>query len=262
MKVICVANFKGGVTKTSTCVLLATCLTEKGYKVLCIDLDPQSNLSVNSQIKISGTFGIIKVFGEERQSIRENIVHTEHYDVVPCCPQLSNLTDYLKNEPGGQLILKSCIVSEKLDETYDFIIIDTSPSRNVFTDSAFIASDEIIIPVTPDRNPMDGIGSVIDIYRKTIRNTYLNPNLKIAGLLRARWIKNRRTSKIGDELLEKKAETYGLKIFDTAIRDSSKVQESSFYRANLLDFAKSNGVVEDYKAFTEELLKEVTRDEC
>ena len=88
MKVICVANFKGGVTKTSTCVLLATCLTEKGYKVLCIDLDPQSNLSVNSQIKISGTFGIIKVFGEERQSIRENIVHTEHYDVVPCCPQL------------------------------------------------------------------------------------------------------------------------------------------------------------------------------
>ena len=154
--IISIANQKGGVGKTTTAIELASCFSSRDYKTLAIDFDQQSNLTKYTGLK-PGIKGIYEVLKGEVKDIHKVIVKAEEFDVIAASQKLSKAD----KEFGDALeILKLKKVLKALDDDYDFIIIDSNPSRNVLLNMAYVATDYIIIPAEAEEGSMDGIKSI------------------------------------------------------------------------------------------------------
>ncbi len=256
MKVIAVANQKGGIGKTTTALGLASVLMNKGYKVLFIDTDKQCNSSDTYRAKTNNTTTLYDVILENRKHrtpIKEAIQHTEIGDIVPGDQLLRDADRILQPQIDGLLILKEAL-RELDDDEYDFVIIDTPPNNNTMLQSSLVAADEVIIPTQADRYSIIGL-SDIDATIKAIQKR-LNPNLKVAGILPIMFAGRQNLDKETKEALKTVSTLMNTKIFDTNIRKCQKTKEAQARRMLLLDYnAKCNAAL-DYIAFTEEFLGE------
>ena len=240
-----VANQKGGVGKTTTCSALVAGLTQKGYRVLGIDLDAQTNLTTSMGATAKRTaLGVLT--GECEAA--EAIVHTETGDMIPSSTRLSN-ADMLLEETGKEHKLAEAIAPIKAD--YDYIIIDTPPSLNILTINALTACDLVIVPALADRYSLQGIGELaktIDAVRK-----YTNPTIKVAGILLTMFNGRTRIAKEVTEVLEQMAAKLDTRVFDTKIRASVKASEVQFKKGGLFKYAPRATVTEDYRSWIDEL---------
>ena len=161
-RVIVCANQKGGVAKTTTTVNLGIGLAKKGMRVLVIDNDPQSSLTValgfQNPAKLDYTMTTVlnHVIEEEDFDPRECILHhKEGVDLLPSNATLNSVETALLNVMGGETILSEYI--EMIRNDYDFIIIDCSPNLGMLTFNALAAGDEVIIPVQAAYLPVKGL---------------------------------------------------------------------------------------------------------
>lgn len=181
MKIISVANQKGGVGKTTTVVNLASALAIIGKRVLLIDLDAQGNASTSFGIEMKlRTHNIFRVF-TEGLDINNAILQTEipGLDIITSVIDLAGVDTILYGKKERELILKKHM--ESLHSKYDYVFIDNGPSLNILMVNALIASDSILIPVQCEFLAMEGIAYLMETI-KLIRNT-LNPTLEIEGIL-------------------------------------------------------------------------------
>lgn len=261
-----IANQKGGVAKTTTTSIMAACLTRRGYRVLCIDLDPQGNLSLANKTQSSRHSGVRAVLsrsldlldagsGEMNETTKDNIISGKHYDILPGGKELSAMRNEINDNAE---VLKHAIVSGGITELYDFILIDTPPTFNGFVMAALLAADQVVIPMTADKFSVSGIKLLGDTIER-IRRFERNPDLHVAGILRTRWDPRLRVSKRTDKLLQGAAEYLETKIYDTFIRNSVTVSEAVFMDANLLDYAEDSTVAKDYMNFVDEYLEGLKR---
>lgn len=253
MKTVIVANQKGGVAKTTTCGAVASLLSRKGYKVLAIDSDPQATLTDNVGGKQSkqGVYNVLR----KKTGIVECIQHLAHFDLLPATIQMAALEAELMAIPGKEYLLKRAIEREELSKIYDFIIIDTPPALGVMTVGALTTGDYVIIPIQGDVNAVKGIAQL----HSTIESVkeYLNPHLKIAGILQTRHNKQYNINKEVLKLAERTAEEFNCSLFPTRIRTCVSAPESNFSRIDLFEYDPSSTVAQDYTAFVDELLEEV-----
>lgn len=247
MEVITIANQKGGVGKTTTASVLISGLTEKGYKVLGIDLDAQTNLTTSMGADSKRTaLGVLT--GECEAA--DAIVHTPTGDLIPSSTRLST-ADVLLDETGKEYKLTEAIESIKKD--YDYIIIDTPPSLGILTINALTACDYAIVPAQADLYSLQGISELaktIDAIRK-----YTNPHIKVAGILLTMFNGRTRIAQEVVEILEKLAAQLNTKVFKTKIRASVKATEIQFKKGGLFKYAPRATVTEDYRNWIEELLR-------
>ena len=247
MKVIAIANQKGGVGKTTTANVLIAGLTAKGYRVLGIDLDAQSNLTTTLGASTKRTaLGVLT--GE--YEARDAIVTTETGDLIPSSNRLSNIDLYLE-DTGKEYKLKEVI--EPIKKGYDFIIIDTPPALNTLTINALTACDYVIIPALADYYSLQGInelGKTIDTIRK-----YTNPNIKVAGILLTMFNARTRIAQEVSEILDQLSRNLNTRVFSTKIRASVKASEVQFKKGGLFKYAPRATVTEDYRKWIDELLQ-------
>ena len=246
MKVITIANQKGGVGKTTTAATLVAGLTERGYKVLAIDTDSQVNLTTSMGATAQQTvLGVLT--GELRA---ENaITHTATGDVIPGSNRLAN-ADMLLDETGKEYKLREAI--EPLHRQYDFCVIDTPPSLNILTINALTACDYVVVPAQADLYSLQGISELaktIDAVRK-----YTNPKINVSGILLTMYNGRTRIAKEVTEILEQLATRLDTKVFSTKIRSSVKATEIQFKQGGLFKYAPRATVTEDYRAWITELL--------
>lgn len=243
MKVLAVCNQKGGVGKTTTVSALLSGLTEKGYKVLGIDLDPQTNLTISTGSEAKGTaFGVLTGEVDAADAITE----TQIGDLIPSSDQLAN-ADLILKKRGDEYTLKKAI--EPIREEYDFIIIDCPPSLGILTMNAITAADYVIIPAQTDGYSLFGINEL----SQTIED--VNPNVKIAGILLTMYNGRTRIAREVSELLDQTADKLNTKVFDTKIRSSVKATEIQFHPVGLFKYAPKATVAQDYAAWIDELLQ-------
>lgn len=255
MKVITIANQKGGIGKTTTATTMAGILQERGYKVLLIDADPQRNSTAVYNAKTDGEATLYDVLaGNPRIDINEAIQHTENGDIV-ASDKLMRDADiiFLQDSANGIYRLQDAL--EKLDKSYDYVIIDTNPTIDRIMYNALVCADHVIIPTSAALFGVMGLSDLVETMSAIKKRS--NPKLDILGILIVAYKGNTNFAKSVREQLNSVAEQIGTKIFKTPIRASIKVEESQASMTPLNRYAPKCTSCIDYNTFIDELLEMV-----
>lgn len=252
MKVITLANQKGGVAKTTTSLALASGLTNIGYRVLGIDLDPQSNFSISSGIdtvELEAT--LYDVFKQTTDANSVLLTSPLGYDVLPSGLSLAG-ADMDFTQTGREYMLREAL--ESLDKEYDFIIIDTPPTLGILTTNAMAASNSVVVPMAADLYSIQGLSQLNGLISNVRK--YCNPNLKLEGLLITKYHGNQNISKAVSAKIAEIAQNLNTRVFNIKIRESVAIRESQLLQSDFFkDAPKANATI-DYTEFINELLKE------
>ena len=246
-----IANRKGGCSKTTTCGALASACTRFGFKVLVVDVDPQGNITQWAGFDASGSNTTYEVV-MKKCSVREAIVQTPNYDLLPADSTLSRAESELMNTQGREFRLKEAL-SEIKDE-YDLVIIDTPPNLGFLTIASFVAADSGVI-VTTDTSVFatKGMQELADTLKDTAM--YGNPNARVIGILLTRFNPRLKAMKTMREVTERFGEYFDAPVYDTFIRQSVGVMEAQMESRDIFDLPKLNSAMSDYAEFAKEFLK-------
>lgn len=182
-KVIAIANQKGGVGKTTTAINLGGALVELGHRVLCVDLDPQANLSVGLGVDLASVQrSIADVLIDPEVSLAAVIsgTKTKGLDVVPATIDLSAAEVELFTAIGREMALRDKLGPE-LVARYDFLLIDCPPTLGLLTVNALVAAHGVIIPVQTQFYSLKGLAALLKMVRTV--QTRLNADLHVVGIL-------------------------------------------------------------------------------
>ena len=251
MKTITLSNQKGGVAKTTTTGALASGLSQRGYKVLAVDTDPQCNLSLSSGVDILNMDQTLYDVFKGTADLQDTIQKTDlGYDLSTGGLNLA-VADMEFTQTGREFMLREALDSVKAD--YDFCIIDTPPTIGILTVNALTASDSVVIPLTADLYSIQGLSQLNGMIERVRK--YSNKDLKIAGLLITRHDERTNISKALQDQITQTAEKLGTKVFKQPIRNSVAVRESQVMKSDIFTEAPKANATKDYTAFIDELLK-------
>lgn len=252
MKIITIANQKGGVGKTTTCQTLACGLARKGFKVLAIDCDSQRNMSFTFNA-MNNTKSIFNVLLQE--PIEEAIVKTnQKVDLIPSSEQLY-VADSVFNQANDIYRLK--VQLQKISNNYDYCIIDTPPTLNTITKNCLIASDSVIIPMHTDSFSMQGLSQLLATIEeaKTKQREQNLKELKVEGILLTEYNERTLLNRMLSNQIERISKQTGLNVFKTTIRKGIVVGEAQNNQSNVFETNPKSNVAKDYDSFIKEYLK-------
>ncbi|NYB72575.1 ParA family protein [Sedimentibacter hydroxybenzoicus DSM 7310] len=248
-KIISVTNQKGGVGKTTTTGAVAAGYKLKGYKVLCVDLDPQANLSFSAGAETEECPTIYEILKGEANTYF-SIQKMDSFDIISSNILLSGI-ELEFTQTGREYLLKEALSSVK--DKYDYIFLDTPPALSILTVNAFTASDFIIIPMLADIFSLQGIAQLsetIDRVRK-----YCNSNVKVEGIVLTKFNMRTVLSREIKGTAELIAERLNTEIFNTTIRSSVAVMEAQTNQLDIYNYSPKNGAAKDYMDLVEELIE-------
>lgn len=248
MEIITVTNQKGGVGKTTTAQHLAIGLKNKGFRVLLIDADQQTNLSytLNWDYNIS-LYEVIK----KQVNTKDAIFHSSQCDVIGGNIKLAN-ADKEFCDTGKEFLFKEAL--EQIKDDYDYIVIDTPPALGTITVNALTCSDSVIIPAQSDVFSLTGLGQLNNLIN-TVKK-YTNPNLKIKGILLTKYNDRTILNKNLKQTMQNASEQIGSKVYNTTIREATAIREAQTKRTNIFNYDKKSKVAKDYMDFVNEFLKD------
>jgi chromosome partitioning protein len=177
-RVLALANQKGGVAKTTTTINMGVALKGMGYRVLAIDLDPQSNLSMSQGIDVENlTLTMYDVL--VRETPLANLIHAREIDIAPAGIELAGAELALTATMGRERALQRAL--RPMLDMYDVILIDTPPSLGLLTINAMVASHGVIVPVQCEYLSLRGLAQLQSTLEQV--REHLNPDIGIAGIL-------------------------------------------------------------------------------
>lgn len=254
MKTFAIVNRKGGVAKTTTAVELAYILTANyGKRVLLADADPQGDATGMLLPMKEHCEGMASCLAGE--AFYENVIESTeipHLDIIPAGDALAELDlEYMLSDerPSFNALrdLRDALIE---DDAYDFMVIDCPPNYSASCISAIVAADYIIIPTNLDKNSAQGMIKLVEQI-DTIRARQ-NPNVRISGCLVTRYHR----CDVSEDAVQFLRDAVPVHVFDTMIRQTDKVTESSWACQSVQAWSPFSGPARDYRAFVAELLEQ------
>jgi chromosome partitioning protein len=249
-RIIAIANQKGGVGKTTTCVNLVSALADMNYRTLLVDLDPQGNASVGCGINPRALeISALDVL-EAVCDIPKAMVHLDKlgFDILPSNSDLTAAEVSLLQVDEREYRLK--IALEKIAQQYTWIIIDCPPSLNMLTLNALTAANSVLIPMQCEYYALEGLASLL----KTIEQVRgsVNPGLEIEGLLRTMYDgRNNLSSAVSEQLIEH----FGDRVYRTLIPRNVRVAEAPSYGLPVIRYDPGSSGAMAYLGLAGEMLR-------
>jgi chromosome partitioning protein len=248
-RMICIANQKGGVGKTTTAVNLAYGLAERGHPTLLVDSDPQANTSAAVLGRQHPELTIYDLLARD-DDIQSVIMKTtqDHLDLLPSEIDLAGAEAEFIGQVGGQVLLRSKL--KKLTTgSYEFIVLDTPPSLGLLTLNALAASKEVIIPISASFFALKGL---LQLERtiKLVRDRLDNQELHILGVLCTFYDYTNVAKDVREAILER----YNDRVFKTIIPKNVKLEEAHSRGGGVYEYASDCKGAVAYGAFVAEVL--------
>ena len=249
-RIIAILNNKGGVGKTTTTSNLSFSLATKGHKVLAIDLDPQSHLSVSLGEIDPENAGIDDVFLDGDDIVDSILNVRPNLDLVPAGFRLSEVEKLSSKGSSQAKLLVNALSSQA--KKYDFILFDCPPTSGLLNFNALFAADEILIPVSSDYLALHGVSQLL----KTIKSTenFIGKTLKIWVAL-TRFSLRRRLSK---EVQEKLIGYFPNQVLATPIRECVPLAESPAFGQTIFEYRLNSNGAKDYDQLADDLIQSNT----
>ncbi len=249
MKVIAIANQKGGVGKTTTAVNLSACLAKKGQRVLLVDCDPQGNstsgVGVDKRRCEKTVYDVL--IGDA--DIKGAIVKTP-YENLSICPSnisLSGAEIELVSEMGRETKLKNAILSVKDD--YDIVLIDAPPSLGLITINVLTAANSVIVPIQCEYYALEGVSQLMNTIKKV--KQVLNPDLDIEGILMTMF--DSRTN-LSIQVVEEVKKFFPNKVYKTLVPRNVRLSEAPSFGKPIIYYDIASKGSESYLDLADEVL--------
>ena len=252
-RIIAIANQKGGVGKTTTAINLAGSLAEQGYRVLCVDMDPQANLSVGLGINLRNverSMGDVLVGTDV--TLDEIIIPTSTagIDIAPATIDLSASENQLFSAIGREQALREAIEASSVDG-YDYILIDCPPTLGLLTLNALVAADGVIIPVQTQYYALKGFTALMNVITQ-IRSKGLNNRLRVLGLLPTFY--DARTL-LGRDMLQELRDMGDHHIFENMIKQTVRLGEAPLVGRPVTSYASNTDAARAYRGLAREVIE-------
>jgi chromosome partitioning protein len=252
MKVIAIANQKGGVGKTTTAVNLGCALAQLGQRILLIDLDPQGNAT--------SSFGLQELEGESlyepllgEASIAEKVLPTrlESMFIIPADLDLAGAEIEIARMDNHLTRLSETIQPFRKDNTFDFVLLDCPPSLGILMSNALAAADELLTPIQCEFFALEGLVKIVRIIEQ-VRNSGANDRLEIGGIVMTMF--DSRTNLSAQVVADVRAH-FGGRVYETVIPRTVRLSEAPSFGKSILEHDSSGAGARAYRALAKEFIQ-------
>lgn len=252
MKIVAIANQKGGVGKTTTAVNLGAALAEKKMRVLLIDLDPQANAT--------SALGMQEVQGESiyesligGASIANKILPTrfDHLFIIPADLDLAGAEVEIARMPEHLTRLAATLSTFRSDETFDLVFLDCPPSLGILMTNALAAADEILTPIQCEYFALEGLVKIVRVVEQ-VRDSGANDQIEIGGIVMTMF--DSRTN-LSEQVVNEVRQHFGERVYRTVIPRTVRLSEAPSFGKSILEYDSSGVGAAAYRSLAREFIK-------
>src|SRR6266516_2628385 len=252
MKIIAIANQKGGVGKTTTAVNLGASLAELGHRILIIDLDPQANATSSFGLQaVEQTSLYEPLLGDA--SITERIFPTERESlfIVPSDLDLAGAEVEIARMPNHLTRLAETLQPLHADETFDFVLLDCPPSLGILMTNALAAADELLTPIQCEYFALEGLVKIVRLIEQ-VRDSGANQRLELGGIVMTMF--DARTN-LSQQVVADVRKHFGERVYETVIPRSVRLSEAPSFGKSILEYASTGAAAQSYRALAREFIQ-------
>ena len=251
MKIVAIANQKGGVGKTTTAVNLGAALAESGKRILLIDLDPQANATSSFGLQEVEDISLYEpLLGEAL--ITEKILPTrrEGLFIVPADLDMAGAEVEIARMPNHLTRLAETLKPLHTDQTFDFVFLDCPPSLGILMSNALAAADELLTPIQCEYFALEGLVKIVRLIEQVL-DSGANERLELGGIVMTMF--DARTN-LSQQVVADVRKHFGERVYETVIPRSVRLSEAPSFGKSILEYASSGAAAQAYRALAREFM--------